>query len=315
MADLADSAPQNQTLRAGLYMVATTACFVATDTCLKMIGTSLPLGQIIGLVSALSTILILIICAQQGILKKIPQIASPKVMLRSILEVLATFMFLAALMHTPLANISAIMQTVPLAVVVIAILFLGEKASITRLAAVAVGFFGVILIVKPSFQTFSLYEVLALGTVVVVAIRELVTKRIPAHVPLLIVALANAVFVSLSGMVISVAQGFQAVEMWQVALLFTAAVGLSLGYILIVLTVRLGELSATAPFRYSEVLFAIIAGILVFNEYPDFLAYSGMVLIIAAGLFAARHEAMQNRLCSVKLISPLHTIPDDFPSP
>ena len=311
MADLADSAAQDQTLRAGLYMVATTAFFVATDACIKFIGTSLPLGQIIGSVSFLSTLIILIVCAQQGILEKIPQIVSPKVLLRSILEVMATFMFLAALMHTPLANMSAIMQTVPLAVVVIAILFLGEKAGVGRLLPVAAGFLGVLFVVKPSFQSISIYEVLALGTVGVVAIRELVTKRIPAHVPLLIVALANAVCVSLGGFAVGAAQGFQMMEMWQLTLLCMAAIGLALGYVLIVLTVRLGELSATAPFRYSEVLFAIIAGVLVFNEHPDFLSYFGMTLIVAAGLYAARHEALQNRLCGAKLISPLHDFSDD----
>jgi drug/metabolite transporter (DMT)-like permease len=311
VADLAGSAAQDQTLRAGLYMVATTAFFVATDACIKFIGTSLPLGQIIGSVSFLSTIIILTVCAQQGILEKIAQIISPKVLLRSLLEVMATFMFLAALMHMPLANISAIMQTVPLAVVVIAILFLGEKAGVRRLLPVAAGFLGVLFVVKPSFQSVSIYEVLALGTVGVVAIRELVTKRIPAHVPLLIVALANAVCVSLGGFAVGAVQGFQAVEMWQLALLCMAAMGLALGYVLIVLTVRLGELSATAPFRYAEVLFAIIAGIFVFNEYPDFLSYFGMILIVAAGLYAARHEALQNRLCGAKLISPLHDFSDD----
>jgi drug/metabolite transporter (DMT)-like permease len=78
----------------------------------------------------------------------------------------------------------------------------------------------------------------------------------------------------------------------------------TISYFFIVATVRLGELSATAPFRYSEVLFAIIAGILVFDEYPDAIAYLGMGLVIAAGLFAAHHEAAQTRDAKAELMPP-----------
>lgn len=283
--------PQNHTARAGLYMVVTTACFVGGDTCIKLIGVTLPLGQIIGLIGLLSTVFLSIICAQQGILNNATLIFSRHVLLRSLLDVMGSFMFVAALMHMPIANLSSVMQSVPLVVVAVGVIILGERAGLVRAAAVGVGFIGVLLIVKPMPQTISIYEFLALGTVVVVALRDLVTKRIGSHVPLLIVALANAIFISLSGFGFGLMQGFYSIETWQLELLIGAGVLVTCGYIFIVATVRLGELSATAPFRYAEVVFAIIAGILVFGEYPDLLSYIGMALVIAAGLYAAHHEA------------------------
>ena len=66
------SSSQNHTLRAGLYMVITTACFVAGDTCIKLIGTSLPLGQVICLIGLVSSLFLLIVCGQQCILKNLP---------------------------------------------------------------------------------------------------------------------------------------------------------------------------------------------------------------------------------------------------
>ncbi len=140
---------------------------------------------------------------------------------------------------------------------------------------------GVLLIVKPSPQTITIYEFFAVGAVIVVAFRDLVTKRIPAHVPLLVIALANAVFISVSGFGVGLVQGFKTVETWQWALLLGAGLLVTISYFFIVATVRLGDLSATAPFRYSEVVFAIIAGILVFGEYPDAISYVGMALVIA----------------------------------
>jgi drug/metabolite transporter (DMT)-like permease len=296
--------PQNHTLRAGFYMVITTACFVGGDTCIKLIGTTLPIGEIICLVGLFSTVFLFLICAQQSVLSSAPMILTRMVLWRSLFDVLGSFMFVSALMHMPLANLSSVMQSVPLVVVVVAVIFLGEKAGLARSAAVITGFVGVLFIVKPSPQTITIYEFLAVGAVVVVALRDLVTKRISAHVPLLIIALANALFVSLTGFGFGLMQGFQGIEAWQLTLLVGAGLFVTCGYFFIVATVRLGDLSATAPFRYTEVVFAIIAGILVFNEYPDLFSYVGMALVIAAGLYAAHREAAQSRDAKAELMPP-----------
>ena len=87
-------------------------------------------------------------------------------------------------------------------------------------------------------------------------------------------------------------------------MLLGAGLFVTISYFFIVATVRLGDLSATAPFRYSEVVFAIIAGILVFGEYPDAISYVGMALVIAAGLFAAHREAAQARDAEAELMPP-----------
>jgi drug/metabolite transporter (DMT)-like permease len=298
------SSSQNHTLRAGLYMVITTACFVVSDTCIKLIGTTLPLAQIICLIGLVSSLFLLMVCGQQGILKDVPLLFTRTVLLRSLLDTMATFMFISALMHMPLANLSSVMQSVPLVVVVVGVIFLGEKAGLSRIAAVIAGFVGVLLIVKPSPQTITIYELFAVGAVFVVAFRDLVTKRIPAHVPLLVIAFANAVFISVSGFSVGLVQGFETVETWQLTLLLGAGLFVTISYFLIVATVRLGDLSATAPFRYSEVVFAIIAGILVFGEHPDAISYIGMALVIGAGLFAAHREAVQARDAEAELMPP-----------
>ena len=298
------SSPQNHTLRAGLYMVITTACFVGGDTCIKLIGTTLPLGQVICLIGLVSSLFLLMVCGQLGILKNLPLIFTRMVLLRSLFDTMASFMFVSALMHMPLANLSSVMQSVPLVVVAVGVIFLGEKAGLSRIAAVIAGFLGVLLIVKPMPQTITIYEFLALGAVIVVAFRDLVTKRIPAHVPLLVIALANAIFISVSGFGVGLVQGFTSVEVWQWALLMGAGLFVTISYFFIVATVRLGDLSATAPFRYSEVVFAIIAGILVFGEYLDAISYVGMALVIAAGLFAAHREAAQARDAEAELMPP-----------
>jgi S-adenosylmethionine uptake transporter len=289
------SSSQNNALRAGLYMVIAMACFILNDTCIKAIGTSLPLGEIISIRGLLSVLVIAVICVQQGVLGSVPSLFSANVMARSLLDVAGTFMFLTALMHMPIANLTAILQSVPLAVVLVSVIFLKEKVGLRRTVAILAGFIGVLLIVRPSPSTFTIYEVLALGIVFILAFRDLITKRIPAHIPTFNIALANACFVALGGIVFGLYQGFQNVELWQFGLLCAAAILLATGYMFMVATLRLGDLSATAPFRYSNVLFAIILGMVVFSEYPDAVSYAGMALIIAAGIYAAHREALLSR--------------------
>jgi drug/metabolite transporter (DMT)-like permease len=291
----------NQALRAGLYMVIAMACFILNDTCIKTIGVTLPIGEIISIRGVLSVLVIAAICVQQGILAGVPSLFTGNVMARSLLDVAGTFMFLTALMHMPIANLTAILQSVPLAVVLVSVFFLKEKVGLRRTAAILAGFIGVLLIVRPSPSTITIYELLALGIVFILAFRDLITKRIPVHIPTFIIALANACFVALGGIVFGLYQGFQMVELWQFSLLYAAAILLASGYMFMVATLRLGDLSATAPFRYSNVLFAIILGMVVFSEYPDAVSYVGMALIIAAGIYAAHREAMLNK----KLIEPL----------
>ncbi|MBZ0260155.1 MAG: DMT family transporter [Hyphomicrobiales bacterium] len=281
-----------QPLRAGLYMVIAMACFILNDSCIKIIGTTLPLGQIITIRGVLSMLVVALICAHQGVLGSLPALFTPKVLARSLLDVAGTFLFLTALMHMPLANLTAILQSVPLAVVLVSVIFLKEKVGMRRTTAIVTGFLGVLLIVRPTPSTFTIYELLALGIVFILAFRDLITKRIPAHIPTFIIALANASFVALGGIIFGFYQGFLAVAPWQFGLLAAAAVLLATGYVFMVATLRLGDLSGTAPFRYSNVLFAIILGMVFFGEFPDTLSYAGMGLIIAAGLYAAHREAV-----------------------
>jgi drug/metabolite transporter (DMT)-like permease len=291
--------------RPSVLMVATTASFVIADTQIKLIGTSLPPSQIIGALGVVSTLFLGVLCAQQKILSSLPLMLERHVLARSAFDVAGSFLFVAALMHTPLGNMSAIMQSVPLVVAVLAILFLGEKANAARFAAVIVGFIGVLLIVKPTPQSYSVYQLMAIGAVLVVALRDLVTKRIPDHVPLPIITMSNSVAVTIIGWGFALLDGVQPMQVTNLQLLACAGLFVTIGYILIVATVRLGELSATAPFRYSEVVFALLSGFLIFQEYPDALAYLGMALVIGAGFTAARHDARAAREVEADMMPPV----------
>lgn len=285
------SLPQNTALRAGLLMVLAMASFVINDTLVKAVGTGLPVGEIMMIRGAFAMLIIGAICVQQGALASLPLLGHRAVLIRASLDLFATVLFLTALMHMEIANLTAVTQSVPLAVALLSRMFLGENVGWRRLTAIVVGFIGVLLIVRPTPSSFTIYDGLAIMVVFTVAVRDLMTKRIPMRIPTFAVALANAGFVTVGGAALGLYNGLVMPEPWQVGLLALAAIFLSAGYMLMVATLRLGELSATAPFRYTIVLFAIVAGIALFGEYPDMIAAAGMVLIVGSGLYAAHREA------------------------
>ena len=283
--------PANDAIRAGLFMVLAMASFVINDSFVKLVGQSLPVGEIIAIRGAMSACFIAAICQRKGVLGSSPLIFSRNVLIRAMLDLVGTLLFITALMHMQIANLTATMQAVPLAVTVLSVVFLKEKVGWRRTLAILIGFIGVLLIVKPAPQSFTIYEAFALTIVLSLAVRDIITRRIPAKVPTLIVALANAVFVTAGGVLLALTQEFVVPEFWQIGFLACAAVFLGTGYMFMVATLRLGELSATAPYRYSIVLFAILSGVAVFGEYPDGLAYAGMALVVVTGLYAAHREA------------------------
>ena len=287
--------PQNTALRAGLFMVLAMGSFVCNDTIVKLVGESLPVGEIIMLRGAFAVVLLGLICGYQGLLPELPKIRQRNVLLRSLCDVVATIAFVTALMHMQIANLTAVMQAVPLAVALLSMLVLRERVGWRRMLAIVLGFIGVLMIVKPSVTSFNVYDMLALLIVFCVAVRDILTKRIPGRIPTFVIALGNAGFVTAGGALLAISQGLQWPEPWQVGLLALAACFLSSGYLLMVTTLRLGELSGTAPFRYSIMVFAIASGILVFGQFPDGVAVLGMALIVVTGLYAAHREAQHAR--------------------
>lgn len=287
--------PQNTALRAGLLMVCAMGSFVCNDTIVKIVGEHLPVGELIALRGIMAVAILTAICAWQGLLPDLSRMRQKNVLMRSGCDLFATISFVTALVHMPIANLTSVMQAVPLAVALLSMMFLGEEVGWRRMIAIVGGFIGVLMIVKPSVANFNVYELLALAIVFFVAVRDILTKTIPARIPVFVVALANAGFVTFGGIVLMLFQGAVWPAAWEVGMLALAACFLSSGYLLMVATLRLGELTATAPFRYSVMVFAIISGILVFGQFPDWVAMLGMVLIVVCGLYAAHREAMLAR--------------------
>ncbi len=261
------------------------AGYIVNDAFIKLVAEDLPLFQAIFIRGVIITVLVMVLVKVRGEADRINRIADRQVLTRMVLEALATAAYLTALTKVPLASLSAVLQVVPVAVTFAAARLLKEPVSTVRVAAVGIGFAGVLLVIRPWSDAFSPWFLLGLVGVVLVVIRELVTRQVRQDIPSLVVALGTAIMITAMGLVVSVVQGWSEVSAGEIGLLATAAVFLSVGYIGSIVTVRIGDLSYSAPFRYTVLVFAIILQIIVFDDVPDGLTLLGAAIITAAGLW------------------------------
>ena len=282
--------------RGAVLMMAGMAAFTMSDSIMKLLATELPMFQTL-LWRGLGVSLVLSVLAwRKGAFRVV--IARHDrwlVALRTLTDAASTWFFLQALYHTPIANLTAIMQALPLTVTLGGALFLGESVGWRRLIAIAVGFLGVLLIARPEAGGFTIYALYALICVMLVTARDLLTRRMTRSVPSLIIALANAAFVTLFGLVGATTETWTAPGGHAAFLLAGTALFIVAGYVLTVSAVRTGELGFVTPFRYTGLIWALALGLILFGEWPDPLTQLGAALVVATGLFTFYRERLSAR--------------------
>ncbi|NNF78685.1 MAG: DMT family transporter [Rhizobiales bacterium] len=282
--------PSRNLRGAGAFGIGT-ACLVANDTIVKLASVDLPIGQLIFVRGCFAVGLVLAVCAWMGVLGQYKRMAEPAVVGRAVVNTFAMFAYIAALIHMPIANVSAITQAIPLALTAASAVILGEKVRARRWSAVAVGFLGVLIIIRPGTGAFNLFAFSALLAVVFVTARDLLTRSTNTNTPSILITLASALAVMFASGAYSLFESWAPLETRTLVMLAVAAAFLMLGIHMLIVGVRIAELSVVVPFRYLLVVWAMLSGYLVWGEFPDSWALFGIALIVGSGIYTVRREA------------------------
>lgn len=278
-------------LKGSLFMMGSMASFTLNDVLIKVLADDLPLFQIVFLRGILTTILLTFTVAAFGKLSfRIPKGDRGKVALRTFFEIAAMVTFLTALINMQIANATAILSALPLAVTLGALLLFKEPVGWRRLSAICVGAVGVLLIVQPGAEGFNVHSLLALITVVLVAGRDLATRSFSAELPTMTVAVITAAAICGFGGVMTLTEEWVNPSAANFLLLAAASVCIIGGYVFSILVMRIGEVAVTAPFRYTSLIFALVLGLVVFAELPNTLALFGAAIVVATGVFTLIRE-------------------------
>lgn len=284
--------------RGAIYMVISMAAFTLNDTAMKAVAETLPLFQCIALRGLFSVVALVILGLSMRSLRfSLPQADRLPVLLRCLAEVGGTVLFLVALVHMPIANLSAIMQFLPLAVALAAAVVFRERIGWRRLSAILIGFIGVLIIIRPGPEGFSVWSLMGLGSVLCVVVRDLATRQLSSATPSVTVAVWAAATVAATGAVVASWEGWQPVSAHQALLITASASMLIVGYMFSIMVMRVGEIGFIAPYRYTALVWAIFLGWLVFGDFPDGWTLLGSAIVVGTGVFTILREA---RLKSAK---------------
>ncbi|MGD9476528.1 DMT family transporter [Shinella sp. G-2] len=277
--------------RGALFMVIAMAAFTCNDALVKSVTHAMNTGQILFVRGLMTSVLVLAIARSMGALGSWRIVLQPAVALRLSAEILASLAYISALGAMPLANTAAILQSLPLAVTLGAALFLGEQVGWRRWLAIAAGFAGVLIVIRPGPDGFSLAALYVIASVVGAAARDLSTRKIPGDIPSIFISAVTALAITLVGGVLTGPMGgWQPMAPDVLARLAGASVLLLVGYQTIVNAMRAGEISFVAPFRYTSLIWAIAIGFLFFGEVPDLWMTVGVAIIVASGLYTFYRE-------------------------
>lgn len=278
-------------MQGALLMAAAMTAFTINDTFIKLLGEHLPLFQFLFLRSLGAAAILFFLAWRAGALTLPPSRRDRWLILtRSLAEMAGAWLFLTALVQMPIANLSAILQALPLTVALGAALFLGEEVGWRRFTAIGIGFAGVYLIVRPGSEGFTYYSILGVLSVLAVTVRDLAVRKLSTEVKTMTVAFTTVLCILVFAAVGSIWTEWEPMRPIDWVWLTGSVIAVIGGYLFSVSAMRVGEIGFVAPFRYTSLLVALILGFLVFGEWPDVWTFVGAGIVVATGLFTLWRE-------------------------
>ena len=286
----------NNNIKGAALMTGCGSAYVINDALMKLLFSEISLFQALFLRSMIIVPPVVIIAWFAKItIGNLSNYNKRLVLLRVGAEVCATIAFLIALKHMPLANVTAILQALPLAITMAAALFLSEPVGWRRWIAILIGFIGVLIIVRPSVNDFNIYSLSAIVALILITVRDVFTRKLTSKVPTITVALATVIGIGVFSGIMMIGTEWHPVNASSWPLILGAGVAVLIGTFLSVMAMQTGEISFVSTFRYTAMLVAIGVGILIFDDWPDQLTLIGTVTIVVTGVYSFYRERGLNR--------------------
>lgn len=281
----------NDTLIGVLLMTGAMLGFAIEDSFIKAAAGHMPTSQVLILLGFIGAMVFAGLCRVRGEPVWSSAIVHPAVVTRNLLEIVGTCCFVSAIVLMPLATTISIFQAIPIVVTLGAVLFLGAQVGWRRWSAIFVGFFGVLIVVRPGVAGFEPASLLALASTVALAWRDLITRNIPRGISSFQLATYGFVCFGLAGIIML---PFWGAPIWPdtraMLLLFGATGAGMIAYLTMIAATRTGDIAVVTPFRYTRLLFAITLGAVFFDERPDTWTLVGAALILGSGVYTILRE-------------------------
>lgn len=279
---------RNTSLGALLTMLAM-LCFAGMDAMSKWLVADYSVGQMMWIRYILLTLFAWFVVRRQGLRAAFHTTRPVLQIVRSLIAVVEGAMFVLAFRYLPLADTHAVAATSPLIVIALGVLFLGERAGPSRWLAVAAGFVGVLLIVRPGFRSLEWPLLLPLVGAIMWAGYQILTR---------LASLSDSPGTSLlwSAVVALIGTSFVGPVYWQwpTALAWTLMIVISLvgaiAHYALIKALDYAEAGAVQPYAYTLLVWVTILGFMLFGDMPDGWTILGAAIVVVSGLYTWHHD-------------------------
>lgn len=275
-------------------MVAGGALITLSDAIMKLFAGRIPAGEILFIRNSFTLVVIAAVALKIGSMLLLRPKNIRGQAMRAACLIASAFLFVAGIAHTPLANAIAITFTGPLIITALAVPMLGEQVGWRRWAAVAVGFIGVLVVIRPGSDAFTWGSVLILIGAATGAVRDIITRRLCATETSLSILLVSSAALALAGLA-TAPFGWKPVSPSDVGLLAVSGVLVASAHYLMIEAFRLAEAAVVAPFKYTNVIWAVLFGYLIWDHVPDRWTFAGAAILVASGLYILERESRLRR--------------------
>ncbi|WP_170772716.1 DMT family transporter [Ruegeria lacuscaerulensis] len=269
------------------WMIAAMALFALEDALIKAASAAIPIWQVLVLFGAGGAVIYAVVAMLRSTRLFQPDVLSRPMKVRVVFEILGRLFYVLAIALTPLSSATVILQATPLVVVAGAALVFGETVGWRRWSAILIGLVGVVIIIRPTGDSFSALSILAVLGMLGFAGRDLASRAAPASLGTEVLGFYGFLCIIIAGLAYRFWEGTPMQPLTaQVSLHMTGAIIMGvMAYASLMKAMRTGEVSSVTPFRYSRLLFGIGLGVVMFGERLDQTMWIGSALIVASGLY------------------------------
>lgn len=289
-------------IRGSIFMTLAMLAFTLEDFTLKKATEFIPLSQLLIICGILGSIFF-ISCSRytrEPIFYK--DSFNKTLIVRSIFEIMGRIFYALAIAFMPITNAASILQATPLVVVLGAVIFLNEKVGWRRWTAILTGFMGVLMIIQPGTNGFTIFSIFAVLGMIGFAGRDLATRMSPVGMSNYQLGSFGFYMVIIAGIILSVFNYifFPEKTIWETIsfdawiFVFANAIAGVSAYFCLTIAMRIGDVSFVTPFRYVRVLFAMFFGVVILGEQPNALVIIGSIIIVLSGIYIIMRRNQKN---------------------
>lgn len=258
-----------------------------------------PVGQVVALRGVLVLVLIFGFAFATGRRSQLRVTHWQFQLTRAAIIVFSTYSFIWALKLMAIADATAIAFAGPIVTAALVVPLLGEQVGWRRWLAILVGFCGVLIMVKPTPQTFSAVALLPLFATVMGSFRDIVTRKMHRTESTLSMLAVGMSLVTLSGFASYPFTDWQPVALPHILLFGLSSLFVGAAQFLMIEAFRYSEAGFVTPFKYTSMIWAVLIGFFVWGDVPDLWILGGTVLVIGSGLYILHRERVRQRQAAV----------------